>query len=208
MNSLSTQTETALQNLAAVAADAQEMRLLKFVKGEYFSGDDNIPLGREFVAHVAQLAHGWVKFTDGKVVEQRVGVAADGFRPAQRDELGDTDQTKWETDATGKPRDPWCQQQYVPLENAETGELVTFVTASQGGKSAIGRLVTQFVRNCHNGLPVVRLATSSYKHKSFGRVEVPDFPIVRWIGSGSASSKPQLKVINGATDDVADEVPF
>jgi hypothetical protein len=120
--------ETALTHLAAVAAQAQEMRLLKFVKGKWYVGDDELPAGREFIAHVPQLAHGMVKFVDGKVAEQRVGIVADGFVLPSRDELDDIDPKKWETDHAGVPRDPWCQQYYLPLEDNGTGELFTFVT--------------------------------------------------------------------------------
>jgi len=67
--------ETALTHLAAVAAQAQEMRLLKFSKGNWLIGDDELSADRLFIAHVHQLAHGWVKFIDGKVADQRVGVA-------------------------------------------------------------------------------------------------------------------------------------
>jgi hypothetical protein len=175
--------ETALTHLAAVAAQAQEMRLLKFAKGKWYVGDDELPAGREFMAHVPQLAHGWVKFVDGKVAEQRVGIVADGFEHATRDELGDTDESKWEKDGAGAPRDPWTSQYYLPLEDAETGELLTFVTGSQGGNSAIGRLTNQFVRNVRRGLPLVRLAAGSYKHKNFGRVEVPEFAVTGWTGA-------------------------
>jgi len=175
--------ETALAHLAAVASQAQEMRLLKFVKGKWYVGDDELSPGRKFIAHVPQLTQGMVKFFDGKVAEQRVGIVADGFVLPNRDELGDIDSSKWETDHAGAPRDPWCHQYYLPLEDPDTGELFTFVTGSQGGNSAIGRLTSQFVRNVRNGLPMIRLATGSYKHKTFGRVEVPEFSVTGWTGA-------------------------
>jgi hypothetical protein len=193
--------EAALIHLAAVAAEAQEMRLLKFVKGKWYVGDDELSLGREFIAHVPQLAHGMVKFVDGKVAEQRVGIVADGFVLPSRDELGDIDSKNWETDHAGAPRDPWCHQYYLPLEDNDTGELFTFVTGSQGGNSAIGKLTSQFVRNARNGLPRVRLATGSYKHKTFGRVEVPEFSVRGWTGA-SDNFAPRG---DGGSDE---EIPF
>src|ERR1700745_3365562 len=88
--------QSALTHLAAVAAQAQEMRLLKFSKGKWLIGDDELGEDRFFIAHVHQLAHGWVKFIDGKVADQRVGIVANGFVLADRSELGDTDQGNWE----------------------------------------------------------------------------------------------------------------
>jgi hypothetical protein len=195
--------EAALTHLAAVAAQAVEVRLLKFVKGKFYVGGDELPAGREFVAHVQQLAHGWVKFTDGKLAEQRVGIVADGFVLATRDELGDTDSSKWEKDGAGAPRDPWTIQYYLPLEDADSGELLTFVTGSQGGNSAIGRLTNQFVRNVHKGLPLVRLAADSYKHKNknFGWVDVPEFSVTGWTGA-SDNFAPR------AGGDFEEDIPF
>jgi hypothetical protein len=208
-NEIAIQDNSALMHLAAVATAAQEMRLLKFVKGKYYTGDDEVPIGREFVAHVPQLNHGRVKFRDNKVVDQRIGAVADGFVCPKREELGDTDQSTWEKDANGTPRDPWTLQYYLPLEDTDTGELLTFVTGSQGGNTAIGRLCSQFVRNAHNGLPIVKLNAGSYRHKSFGRVEVPDFPVIGWTGAAKS-------VVDGtapptastwASDDMNDEFP-
>jgi hypothetical protein len=177
-------------------------KLLKFTKGKYFVGDDEIPAGHEMIAHVVALARGWVKFEDGKVVEQRVGKVADGFILPDRDELGDTDESKWTRDATGEPRDPWSSQMYLPMENTDTGEVVVFVTASHGGRSAIGTLCNVAARNLHKGLPVIRLNTSSYRHRSYGRIETPDFPVVNWTGAHVEARKPSV------AKELDDEIPF
>jgi hypothetical protein len=71
----------------------------------------------------------------------------------------------------------------LPLEDAATGEMFTFVTGSQGGNSAIGKLTNQFLRNARRGLPILRLATESYPHKRYGRVEKPLFSLESWTGS-------------------------
>jgi hypothetical protein len=200
------QDSTALAHLAAVAARAQETRLLKFVKGKFYTGDDEVPTGRPYVAHVSQLNHGWLKFSEKKVTEQRIGAVADGFVPAKREELGNTDPSAWEKDCNGTPRDPWFFQYYLPLEDMDTGELLTFATGTLGGKDAIGRLCSQFVRNARNGLPIIRLIAGSYKHKSFGRVEVPDFSVIGW--TGAAESVVHGKTPPTVSDDMNDEIPF
>jgi hypothetical protein len=205
-NELVKQDTAALTHFAAVAAAAQELRLLKFVKGKYYTGDDEVPIGRQYIAHMNQLNHGWVKFEDGKVTEQRVGLVAEGFNPSKREELDSTDESQWEKDSAGKPRDPWTCQYYLALEDVDSGELVTFVTGTAGGNSAIGRLCGQFVRNANNGQPIVRLGASSYKHKSYGRVEVPDFPVVGW--TGLAHSGEAAILVPAARDDMDEEIPF
>ena len=47
-----------VQNIdAAAKEDARFEKILKFKKGEYFIGEDPVPLGTEFLAHAAS----WVK---------------------------------------------------------------------------------------------------------------------------------------------------
>ena len=40
--------------------------LLKYdnKKEKYFIGEDEVPLGREYIAHCDQYARGWIKFVD------------------------------------------------------------------------------------------------------------------------------------------------
>jgi hypothetical protein len=178
-------------------------KLLKFTKGKYFVGDDEVSIGREMIAHVTAVARGWVKFADGKMVAQHVGKVADGFVVPKREDLGDTDNGKWERDPGGLLRDPWSFQWYLPLEDAETGEVVVFVTASHGGRSAVGSLCRIVGRNVRKGTPIIRLNVSSYRHKTYGRIETPDFPIVGWAGV------PATEVIApGAAKELDDEIPF
>jgi hypothetical protein len=158
----------------AIAQAAQEEganeigRLLKFSKGHYLVGTEEIPLGKEFVAHVEHWTRGWVKFKHGELVERRVGRVADGFVVPDRDQLGDNDSTTWETDAHGEPQDPWSQQSYLPLEDLESGEILTFVSGSMGGRQAVSRLAGRAARHLAlMGLPIIKLAVESYKHKSF-----------------------------------------
>ena len=81
---------------AANEAGSELGLLLKFVKGKYEVGDDEVPLGTQFVAHIDQLARGWIKFIDSQVADRRIGMVADGYKLPAREELGDTDETRWE----------------------------------------------------------------------------------------------------------------
>jgi hypothetical protein len=53
--------------------------LLKFVKGKWEIGDDEIPAGTEYVAHIDQLARGWVKFEDSQVTDAMMVKIANGI---------------------------------------------------------------------------------------------------------------------------------
>jgi hypothetical protein len=175
-------------------------KLIKFAKGRYYIGDDEIALAREYIAHTNQWMRGWVKFEDGKPTEKRIGKVVAGFEVPERNELGDTDESEWPRDEKGGPKDPWSRQSYPPLEDTETGEIVVFVSGSYGGRGAIGNLCDAAAQNYKNGLPRIRLGASSYRHKTYGRIETPDFPIVGWTG---ATEKPPP-----IAAEMSDEVPF
>jgi hypothetical protein len=107
-NELATQkTATELLVQAADELSGGSMgQILKFSKGKYFVGDKEIAVNSELIAHVTQLARGWVKFKGGELVDRRIGKVVDGFVVPERDALDATDKSEWEKDDRGDPRDP------------------------------------------------------------------------------------------------------
>jgi len=159
--------------------------ILKFSKGDWSAGqnDDEIDEGTQFVAVMDELLIGWVKWEGGRPSEHRMGKLAEGFRPAKRADLGDTDEGDWETDNIGKPRDPWQLTNYLILKEVEGDRLFTFAPSSRGGLSAIGQLCDVYgrmLRQKPDQFPVIEIGTSSYKHDSYGKVKVPVLKVVGW----------------------------
>jgi hypothetical protein len=83
------------------------------------------------IAHVNQLARGYVKFKGGELVDRLIGKVVDGFTMPKREDLDDNDESNWEMNDRGERRDPWVAQSYLPLENLETGELVVFARSDR-----------------------------------------------------------------------------
>jgi hypothetical protein len=161
--------------------------LLRFSKGDYLAGESgrNVPAGSIFTAAVEELMAGWVKWSDSKPAEHIMVRVADGAPLPKRNELGDNDETKWETDANGNPRDPWQFTNYLPMMN-EAGELFTFTTSSHGGINAIGILARRYGnhRKRHpNLLPLIALGVGSYAHKNrdYGRIKFPQLTPAGWV---------------------------
>lgn len=196
-----------------IAAKAKApVRILKFTKGRFEIGADLVT-NRTYIVPMDQLRVGWVKFGGGKVVDERLGKVADGFIEAERDTLGDLDENAWEIDMARRPRDPWVLTNQLPLVDQESGAVAVFVTNSRGGLDAVAGLADIYARNLHLGLPIVRLAVDSYEHKSFGRIEVPTFPVIGWDASGVVTPEIEIKSIDGppvATrrSDMDDDIPF
>src|SRR5262245_63209991 len=85
-------------------------KLLKFVKGKWEIGDDEVPIGTEYIAHINQLAKGWVHFEDGEVVGDPIIVKiVDGKKLPEHQELQDNNPKKREKDDDGKTRDHWTK---------------------------------------------------------------------------------------------------
>jgi hypothetical protein len=174
----------------AAAARSFFGTLLKFSKGEFLAGmeDRLIPIGTEMVANMESLAVGWVRWKSNMPVEQRMGLVADGFIPVNRSDLGDADQSLWETNAEGRPRDPWQLTNHL-IMFARDLEVFTFVTSSRGGLDAVGELSKTYGKQMHqrpNQFPLIELEVDSYPHrqKRFGRIKIPVFKVVGWTDKG------------------------
>jgi hypothetical protein len=188
--------------------------MLKFKKGEYFVGEDEVPLGTEYIAHMEGWTLGWIKFRDQQVVERKMYRVEEGGRIPDRDELDENDHSKWPIGINNAPADPWVFQMYVPFENRDTGEVVVFVTSSYGGKKAVSLLSKAWQRrlaiNGKHELPVIRLAKGKMKTRMYGDVPCPNFlPVVGWTGDEhqgirdiTPPSEPSRK------DELDDEIPF
>jgi hypothetical protein len=109
--------------------------LLKFSKGDWLAGPDaeEIEAETELVAVVPGTVHGWVRWEGTRRAEQIMGLLIEGFVPPARSTLGHDDQSKWEVNANGKPRDPWQATIYMPMTSLDAATVFTFTTSSDGG---------------------------------------------------------------------------
>lgn len=201
---------------AAAEAGREFRKILKFVKGEWQIGEDTVPEGTEFIAYIDELARGWIKFEDQSVTDRRIVKVAMG-RPPEREDLGDTNSSKWKLGEDGKPRDPWVIQWLLPMSPSDAvGDLTVFAASSKGGIGAVGTLCQIYGRSPRNGsLPIVALRCASYKHPQYGKVLKPDLPIVGWHGTApqvvSSNSTDPSSGASGATvpfNGQIDEIPF
>jgi len=167
-------------------------QLLKFSKGDWLVGQNNTEMkpGTKLVAVMDQLYIGWVKWEDNKPTEQLMGLVVEGYKPMHRKDLGHNDESSWEVDMTGKPRDPWQRTNYLVLRDVglteiDEDKMYTFTTSSKGGINAIGKLCQQYGKSMRQrpaDYPIVELQVDSYAHpiKEYGRIKVPMLELVGW----------------------------
>ena len=148
--------------------------LLKFDANtsKYTIDKNEVPVGRKFIVHIPQYARGWVLFRDKRSIEYKIHKITEG-KPPDRDEL---DSAIADSDDDG-----WVCQRYLPLEDHETGELITFVSKSTGAKIALENLIQAYMMGRHRGgLPIICLAISDFRTREFGRKPRPDFKLIGW----------------------------
>ena len=178
-----------LEDVADVmlAETASSNPLLRFKKGEFFIGDDEVEVGHEYIAYPFDAMRGFVQWKDDTVVEQRLGRIRDAFI-LEREDLPENED--------------WKPQYVLPLEDPETGEFVAFVSGSFGGKKAIHNLINTTARTVKAGrseaTPLIRLAVGSFTSKEYGKIACPSFEIVKQ----TVEVKPTIK------EEMSDGIPF
>jgi hypothetical protein len=107
-------------------------RLIKFKKGKFVLTDDDTEIGEDedFVCLADATMIGWVRFRKDAPPDRIMGRWCDDFVMPEREELGDLDQSKWETGLDNKPADPWQHTIYLVLQKPTTQEFFTFVAAT------------------------------------------------------------------------------
>lgn len=182
-------------------------KLLRFSKGDYLVGDDEIEAKTQMVANMANLLIGWIRWEDQKPAETVMGLLGEGYKPQKRNELGFDDESDWPVDKDGKPQDPWQETNYLVFMDPSDNELYTFTTSSAGGRNAISKLCKDYgtKRRMNPGkFPIVSLEVDSYKHKdtSLGRIKVPELKIVGWVAESSFHG---IEATSAPSDDVSTE---
>jgi hypothetical protein len=176
-------------------------------QGEFCISDtETIPAGTRCTAHADDIVFGWRGWRGNRIFETRAGFVRDGYVPPRRADLGDTDESQWEKDDDGKPRDPWQFFGSVPLTRLDTGESYLFAASSRGGVRAINGLMRTYGSRLRAkgdaaaaGLPIVELRPDSYKHRLYGKIYVPTMIVASWT---DASGKPL-----STADDMDDDLP-
>jgi hypothetical protein len=183
---------------AASEGGNQLGKLIKYTKGHWFQGENEIAIGTEFLALIRDAAISDIRWDGGKPVETKhmdkmselkdgPGFIRENARFAPRASLGHTDKTLWETDNKGEPRDPWQQQRLLPMLHLENGELFCWAFTSWGARKTFAELAASYSphRNT-NRLPVISLQTGFKKYDDYGRVDIPILKIERWDSFGDA----------------------
>jgi hypothetical protein len=145
-----------------------------------------------------------------------MGALYDGYIVPDRKSLGDNDEALWELGLNGEPQDPWQDQMYLVLQDAETDEMFTFVSRSVTGLRAIGNLLRHYERlkKTHPDMyPLVNLKKGGFNHRDtrVGWVSTPAFAVVGRHpkdGCMTPGDDPKPRPDASPSADLEDTVPF
>jgi hypothetical protein len=192
-----------------VAAESGNQTLLKYVKGTWFIGNEEVPLGTKYVAFIDELACGFIKFNDEAAPNVALGKLKYGKdKLPKRHDLGDVDQSDWPV-VEGRPKDPWQPIMQLPMSPVDAiGELVVFSAIGEGGaRSAVADLCGVYDRSPRNGyLPIVALGDGFYTHKKHGKVHFPVLKLATWHQPTQVLIESENPAPVNA--DPSDEIPF
>jgi hypothetical protein len=183
---------------------------------------------RRYVVNPQLMIERWVKFAGGKLVDQKIYRTAEGeLAPVDREEFGlDLDPRDWPRDGSGKQKDPWSREVYLPMKNVADKELVAFKATGKGAISEIGVFVGMYASADRGGkVPVMEIKSRSFVADTGNTVHVPVFfgPIdwVLWDGQPLPPVKPMAVPIAAPTTpatpttkalpkrgDMDDDLPF
>jgi hypothetical protein len=200
---------------AESAARVIKGQLLKFADWQWTRGKEGLHVedGTQLVA--INTAAAWVRWCEKKPVEYRM--REPGRRLPDREELGHTDESLWETGPDNAGRDPWQNTRFVYFIDPLTAEAFTFSTHTFGGRGAVSDLADQIGRvrqALPSAVPLVELGAAPMLTK-FGKKSKPAFTVKEWRngGGGSQETLPMIeskrvpeKAASEAFHD--DEVPF
>jgi len=192
--------------------------IVVFQKGEFLEGSFKTAMPPGGLYLVLSAKQSWVKRESRLPIKH---VTYSRMNGPVRDDLGDNDESAWETGPDGKPRDPWALTWYVTIVDAKTGEHLTFTTSTAYGSLAVDELVGQIIamnRARPRAVPVIRLEACLRPNRQWGKVSAPKLTIVGWRGGVEPAPKPaapapRLTVIESrrnpaAAGPIDDDIPF
>src|SRR5262249_32599100 len=133
--------------------------------------------GQQLACDPADAITGWQRFKDNVPI-YCLGRVADGYQPPEREQLGDLPED-------GK-KDPWQRIDLLPFWDVESREVLLFNAGNRGSRSAVANLIGAYADNAaahpeeSGKVPLIELATDSYKSQHGKQIYVPTFEILKW----------------------------
>jgi hypothetical protein len=171
----------------------------RFKDGAYFNFSDHLDVrGKSYI--VLDRLEGWQKLAKDCPPEYLIRTPGEP-RPAQPH----VDEKDWPLNLNGVPEHPWKYTYYLHLLDAATGEILTFSSATTGGRIAVSALSDQvaFMRRAKpDAVPVIALESREMPTQYGGTKPRPHFQILGWNTHSSLASQ---NLLTGPAQKVAEQ---
>ena len=181
--------QATLDLLAKTAAEdaAKSFPFLKFTRetgGADWKAGDTFVTDAEAIVRADEAARGYMRFAVGTKapVEETPWVLAMGNERPKRP-ASFTDESKWDTWAGGRPKDPWVYRTRVPLQimtGPMAGRIVLFNGDNAASRDLISEIQVYFAKTGKR--PLVLLT-----HEKIGNEVVPAFKVIRLTEDDTAT---------------------
>ena len=185
-------------NLPAVSSLSQSLRKLESTAGpsgivilkmdrtgHWVFGADQTEVegGSHWAVNPFSFVHGFIAWGDGEVLGERMASVSAPL--PELDAAPPGAKKGWETQVGMSLK---C------ITGEDTGMEARFTTTSVGGKRAVQDLAVaiaaQVDKDQSTPVPIVKLESEYYQHKSYGRIYTPAFDMVEWVSLTAESGAP------------------
>jgi hypothetical protein len=185
--------------------------LFTFTDGNYYQSGSSTPMPKGIRLIAVGYTKGWIFWKGKRPIWSKSKLLESGKHLPERNTLGDTDQSLWELNPDGKPKDPWRLTKYIYFIDPLTAEYWTFSSSSQGGAVAVGEVKDAIarVRTVHpNAVPEVEPVSAPWKTK-YGMKTRPKFVIKGWKGGndGTALAADAPAQLNKLDEEEEEDIP-
>jgi hypothetical protein len=167
---------TALRSLEKEVGPAGVVLLKMDKTGHWVFGADQTEVEEESIWAVNPFSfvHGSIAWGDGEVLAEKMVPVSQPL--PELDAAPPGAKRGWETQIGMSLK---C------LNGEDEGMEARFTTTSVGGKRAVQTLALELAQQVDKDqskpVPIVRLSTDHYNHKSYGKIFTPIFEIVEWV---------------------------
>jgi len=170
-----------VQSVQTVGTGGGDLFMKMGKNGIFVYGQEDIETEEDatWAANPAGFQHGWIAWgdkahgTESKMLGEKLGPAAQPI--FDESELPSVEGT-------------WSQAiaiQFRCMDGEDEGTQCLYKANSHGGRKAYGELLKKIIEKIQSGdnelVPVVRLASTSYKHEKYGKIFNPDFIVTGWL---------------------------
>ena len=151
--------------------------------GAWTRGAKKDPIGSTvmFLSNMREIAIGWVKVVDSRIVDRQIGWVKDGYERPPREELDDRDDRRWPFNNRDEQEDPWkihptCRCAASRMASPSSSD------RSRPRSSRLSRTWSRYssASTAAGRTRVFLLQSESFKNRSGGTTYKPVFKIVRW----------------------------